>query len=360
MKINPLILALSGVLLFCCSSVYAGSKLGLGVWATYEYIDDNETDEETFGSIKDEALILYADGEAEPGEGNWLFSAELRIGPGSFTDSANNSTGDNIALHKAWVGFRWGDTRTLRIGKSQVPFGWKTVNFWPGDVLLAGYGDQMDVGLKLSDDRSGWRYDLAYYYSDDWGETSTDTVDDNGHWGSSTTFRKVNTLVANVEYDVATDHTLALSTQAGRLQDLTGLSPNNEVTGRHRAWVAYYHGRFGPFYAKMSYIDGERRLPRNHRIANMLADDIKNSRFATEVGYRRDNWFFYIDASWAKPDTSGNSADTVYAMAPGFSYDYGPGWVYVELLTQDGFVDRNGQVGEGDFDALYISLDFYL
>ncbi len=358
---EKLFLFLGWVLLALCSfAAHAESTLGAGVWATYEYIDDNETDEETHGSIKDEALILYADGSAEPDVGNWLYSAELRIGPGSFTDPANNSTGDEISLHKAWLGLRWGESRVLRIGKSQVPFGWKTANFWPGDVLLAGYGDQMDVGVKLSEDRVQWRYDLAYYHSDDWGEDSTDTVDDNGHWGSSTTFRKVNTVVANVEYDLFKKHTLGLSTQVGRLQDLTGLSANKEVTGRHNAWVAYYHGQFGPFYSKLSYIDGERRLPRNHRIANSLAEDIENSRIAAEFGYRRNNWFFYVDTSWANANTKGSNVDTVYAVAPGFSYDYGPGWVYVELLSQNGFVDRNGQVGRGDFDALYISLDFYL
>lgn len=355
----PFILAV-GVLLFGSAFLHAESSLGAGVWATYEYIDDNETDEETYGAIKDEALILYADGKAEPEAGRWFYSAELRIGPGSFTDTANNSTGDQIALHKAWLGFQLTESRSLRIGKSQVPFGWKTVNFWPGDVLLAGYGDQMDVGLKLSEDREGWRYDLAYYHADDWGERSTDTVDDNGHWGSSTTYRKVNTAVVNLEYDLTENHRLALAGQVGRLQDLTGRSANDEVTGRHHAWVLSHYGTYGALYSKLSYIDNTRRLPRNHRIPNGLADDISNRRLAAELGYRRGNWFFYIDASWAEPESSGSTAETVHAIAPGFSYDYGPGWVYVELLTQDGFVDRNGQIGEGDFDALYVSLDFYL
>lgn len=338
----------------------AESNLSVGVWATYELIKDNETDEETHGAIKDEALIIYADGAAEPGEGSWLYSAELRIGPGSFTDPANNSTGDEFTLHKAWVGFKLDEKTTLRVGKSQVPFGWKTVNFWPGDILLAGFGDQMDVGLKLSGDRDNYDFDLAYYHADDWGEDSTDTVDDNGHWGSSTTYRKVQTLVGNALWDVADGQQLGLSVQAGRLQDLTGLSTDNEVDGRHQAWVAYYQATRGPFTAKASYIDMSRDLPDNHVINAGLAETIENQRLVAEFGYRRDNWFFYIDASMAKADTSGSDVDDIYSIAPGFSYDYGPGWIYVELLSQDGFVDRNGQVQEGDFDALYISLDFYL
>jgi hypothetical protein len=72
------------------------------------------------------------------------------------------------------------------------------------------------------------------------------------------------------------------------------------------------------------------------------------------------DWSYYLDVSAADPGTAGNNADTVTAFAPGMRYDYGPGWFYVEYLTQDGFVDANGQVGEGDFDALYVTLDFYL
>ena len=48
------------------------------------------------------------------------------------------------------------------------------------------------------------------------------------------------------------------------------------------------------------------------------------------------------------------------AFAPGMRYDYGPGCIYLEYLTQNGFIDRNGEVGEGDFDAIYLSVDFYL
>ena len=192
------------------------------------------------------------------------------------------------------------------------------------------------------------------------GEKTAQTVDDNGHWGSSTTYRKVQTLVGNALLDVADGQQLGLSVQTGRLQDLTGLSTDNEVDGRHQAWVAYYQATRGPFSAKASFIDMRRELPDNHVTNAGIAETIENQRLVAELGYRRDNWFFYIDASMADADTDGSEVDNIYSVAPGFSYDYGPGWIYVELLSQDGFVDRNGQVQEGDFDALYISLDFYL
>ena len=215
--------------------IAAETSLSAGVWANYRYVNDNERDQATLGDIADEALILYADGQADgEDEGNWSYSAELRIGPGSFTDPANNSTGDSFTLHKAWIGFDLGPG-TLKIGKSQVPFAWKTVNFWPGDGLQAGYGDQMDVGAKWESGGEAIAYQLAYYHADDWGETSTDTVDDNGHWGSSTTYRKVQTVVGNVDVPVLQDHTLSFSVQAGRLQDLS--TATQDVDGTHRAWA---------------------------------------------------------------------------------------------------------------------------
>lgn len=336
------------------STAWAG--LSAGVWMNYQYLYDNASSphKETRGDFGNEALILYADGQAPEGEGNWSYSAELRIGPGSFTDPDNNSTGDSFALHKAWVGWSFGENGLLRIGKSQVPFGWKTVNFWPGDILQAGFGDQMDVGAKFSNQVDALKYDLAYYHADDWGDKSTDTVDDNRHWGSSTTFRKVQTVVGNLEYEFMPGQRIALSAQGGRLQDLTD-SGIGEVDGDHNAVVLWYHGEYGPLYSKLEYIRMQRDLP-----AGVGGARIKNSRIAAEVGYRTGPWFFYLDASMAQPDTAGSTADDVTAFAPGFSYDYGPGWIYVEVLTQNGDVDRNGQVQEGDFDALYISLDFYL
>lgn len=360
-----------GGVLICASALVGGAAqaatnaLSVGVWANFEYKPGDPKDREDGGTLGNEAIILYADGAADEGEGIWSYSAEFRAGPGSFTDKANNSTGDQTALHKAWVGFKFPHWGTLRVGKSQVPFGWKTGNFWPGDLLQAGYGDQMDVGLKLSGERQRWQYDLAYYHADDWGSKSTDTVDDNGHWGSSTTYRKVKTVVGNVGYDIAPGQTVAFSTQYGGLQDLTGLSANEDVDGSHRAWVAYYVGTFDTTTLKASYIDMARELPNNVLVqaagnGTVLARDIRNTRLSAEISHGIGDWLFYLDATRALPNTRGSSASGVNAFAPGIRYDYGPGWIYLEYLNQTGGIDRNGQVSEGDFDAIYVSMDFYL
>lgn len=52
------------------------------------------------------------------------------------------------------------------------------------------------------------------------------------------------------------------------------------------------------------------------------------------------------------------------AFAPGVSYNYGPGWIYAEYLTQSNYLDSNSDVADasGDaskFSALYLTIDYY-
>jgi len=344
------------------TAAHASPNLSGGVWFNYQYAQNDKAQQESWGVIDSEALILYADGNVP--DTPWTYSAETRIGPGSFTDANNNSTGSQFGIHKAWVGYQFEDGPMITIGKSQVPFAWKTYNFWPGDMLLAGYGDQMDVGVKVSQTLGALHYDAALYLADDWS-TSTDTMDDNGHWGSKATYRKVQTFVGNLKYSINDMATVGVSAQSGGLQEL--VSGDGEVSGDHNAAALYYTLNFGGLWAKASYITTERNLPDEVLAAGFGADTIessahntvKNDRYAAEVGLNTGNWSFYADLTYAEPGTDGNNADTVRAFAPGLSYDYGPGWMYLEYLTQDGGVSTNGTASEGNSDALYATIDFY-
>ena len=354
---KPLTFAITLVVpLGISTTAIASPAISGGVWFNYSYAGDSDRDDETFGSIGDEAIILYVDDQLE--ETPWSYSAEARYGPGSFTDRANNTSGDDFSIHKAWVGYEFADEGSLKVGKSQVPFGWKSVNFWPGDALLGGYGDQMDVGLKYTSALDKFDYNLAYYHADDWGKTSTDTLDDNGHWGSSDTYRKVQTVVADAAMNIAPNQQIGASIQAGRLQDLTGIDPDNPVDGDHSAVAVYYKGQFDALGVKGLYVSTERSLPDDYALSVGL-DDISNDRALLELSYAKGDYLFYLDSSFAFPDTDENSASTVAAFTPGVSYNYGPGWIYLEYLSQDVGIDRNGMVTEGNFDAFYATIDFY-
>jgi hypothetical protein len=362
------------------SAALAGPELSAGTWWVYQntlesdFADDQAPssqssafsdglDSETGGSFADPAFILYATDDGS--HGPWHFQSEMRIGTGSFSDAGNNNSGDNFTMHKAWIGYDLNDSTSLKFGKSQVPFGWKTVNFWPGDILQAGYGDQMDIGLKLSGEQDLISYDVAYYHQDDWGETSTDTVDDNGHWGSSTTYRKIKTGVANVDLNFTEGHTVGVSYQVGRMQDLAAATAGDQNdTGEHDALDVHYYMNIGDFVGKYRYIDTERDFSEMNAFlatASAPTDDVvANSRHAVHLGTNlSDQLYVWFEGSSAKTDTTGNNSERIEAYAPGVRYDYGPGWLYLEYLWQNGGINRNGEVYEADFRTVYASFDFY-
>lgn len=347
---NAVILSSSALLMTMAPShSIASPDISGGVWFNYQYQQNDESHKNSWGVIDSEALVIYADGQVA--DTPWSYSAETRFGPGAFTDTENNSTGGQFALHKAWVGYQFDDGPQVLIGKSQVPFAWATYNFWPGDMFLAGYGDQMDVGVKVSQTLDRLHYDAALFLADDWS-TSTDTMDDNGHWGSKATYRKVQTLVGNLSYALNDYVQVGVSAQSGGLQEL--ISGTGEVSGDHSAAALYYTANYYGFWGKVSAITTERNLPEEY-----LDATIENTRYAAELGYSTGNWSFYTDLTYAEPGTEGNDSNTIRAFAPGLSYKYGPGWMYLEYLTQNGYFDRDGQALEGDFDALYATIDFY-
>lgn len=373
------------VLVLLLSGAVSAAELGAGVWWVYQYtLDsdfsgapssafDEDLDAETGGNFANPAFVLY--GNDDDSHGPWHFAAELRIGSGSFTDPSNNDSGDSLAVHQAWIGYDLDETHSLRVGKSQVPFGWKTVNFWPGDLLQGGYGDQMDVGLKLSGERGRVTYDLAYYHQDDWGENSTDTVDDNGHWGSSATYRKIKTGVANLDFRIADGHVAGISYQNGRMQELAtdGANPADpraqNDSGRHDALDMHYYLDVGRFVGKYRYIDTERDFgdmtlfqdycsPANQDCLP-AADRVRTKRHAAHLGWKQNSWYYYLEATTATTDTRNNEAGRVNAYAPGVRYQYGPGWLYLEYLWSNGDIDANGDIYEADFRTVYASFDFY-
>ncbi len=348
---------------------YASTAISGGIWLNQQQTTEStgtntdKRDGQTLGVTNSEALILYIDHQQE--DSAWQLSSEWRTGPGSFSDSANNPTGDTSGFHKLWVGYNFSEDRKLFIGKSAVPFGWGTINFWPGDMALGGYADQMDVGVKFSDKQDAISYDLAWYVSDDFGATSTDTMDDNSHWGSSTTYRKVNTAVANVGYDLSASSTIGFSYQQGELQDLTPTSKDSDSTfGGHNAWDVWYTGTYGNM-GVMAQVMGTQRDGLDKIAAG--ADEVKTLRQALTVSYATGPFNYYVEYTAASTDTKGNKASDMVAFAPGVSYNYGPGWIYAEYLTQSNYLDTNGDVAdmadgkntESKFSALYLTIDYY-
>ena len=338
----------------------ASDAISGGFWLNHAIYDD-DLSEETYGDTNFEALILYIDKTDE--ETGWTFSSEMRYGKGAFTDPDNNNTGSHFGFHKAWVGKEFDSPLGkghLKIGKSAVPFGWGTVNFWPGDELIGGYADQMDVGVKWTGNQGALTYDVAYFHVDDFGN-STETMDDGGHWGSTDTYQKGQTFVGNLAYEFSKGQTVGASYQNGRLRDLSDADDARPFDGNHDAAVVYYLGEFGPWGVKAQYATTYRDLRGVAESAGVLQEEIKNDRKAITLSYALDDFYFYVDYTNTESNTDGiedvvGSADS---FAPGMSYDYGPGWFYVEYVTNDGVIGQDGELQNADQDFWYFTMDYY-
>jgi len=340
----------------------ASDAISGGFWVNHT-IGNDDPDEVTYGDTNFETLIFYID-HTDDATG-WKFSSEVRFGSGAFADPENNNTGGEWGFHKAWIGKDF-EAGSVKIGKSAVPFGFKTINFWPGDELIGGYGDQMDVGVKWSSDVSKFHYDVAYYHVDDFGD-STASMDDGFHWGSKITYQKGQTAVLNGSYEFMEGQEIGVSYQTGKLRDLAG-NDDRPYKGDHSAAVAYYEGTFGALGVKAQYITTERDL--NGLTAASSAagtpyltngDKIKNDRKSVTVSYAMNDFLFYVDYTNAESKTSDykDGVGSTDSWAPGMSYDYGPGWVYVEYLSNDGGVNSDGMITDSNYDAWYFTIDYY-
>lgn len=330
----------------------ASDSISGGFWVNHT-IGNDDLSEATYGDTNYEALVLYIDKTDE--KSGWTFSSEMRYGKGAFTDPANNNTDAHFGFHKAWIGKKFGAGQ-LTIGKSEVPFGWKSVNFWPGDGMMGGYGDQMDVGAKWSAEFGALSYDVAYFHVDDFGN-STESQDDVGHWGSKTTYQKAQTFVGNVAYSVAKDQKVGVSYQNGRLLDLTD-GTARPYNGDHNAAVAYYEGGFGDLGVKAQYMTTYRDL---RGVGGVPQQEVKNDRKAVTVTYTMGDYNFYVDYSNAESKTKDykDGVGSADSYASGVSYNYGPGWFYLEYLSNDGDIDENGLVINKDDDAWFVTMDYY-
>ena len=186
-------------------------------------------------------------------------------------------------------------------------------------------------------------------------------------------YRKVNTAVLNLGYDLSTSQTVGVSYQQGELQETTSVNVGSDDTrdpaddstfGGHNAWDVWYTGTYGNL-GVMAQVMGTQRDGLDN--VGALAEEVKTMRQALTVSYATGPFNYYVEYTGASTDTKGNKASDMVAFAPGVSYNYGPGWIYAEYLTQTNYIDSNGDIGDnGDvantdykFSAMYLTIDYY-
>lgn len=366
------------------SSVMAAleDSVSFGTWFNYTYDNDSEADQDTLGEVDYPSFNIYVN--HHPEDSVWFFDAELRIGSGSFQSFSGDDR--EWGFKELAVGRELNEQWTMTLGKTRVPFGWKTINFWPGARMLSGFDDQMNVGLRLDSETSG-PMDASYMLvkSQNWGSDTTSQDDGTlGHWGFNSaydsdnenddntlagsqlnnTYRKINTLVGDWGY-TAGNTRYALSAQVGQLVD----QGDTDATETHYAATLYTEGSYGAFDLNTKFVHYDQGDPSD------LADEANRSDdpatydtqgqgqiVAISGGYQAGNWYNYVDWNMRMPDEDRASGtdDTMDAVV-GTRYNYGPGWIYTEVLVSNLTEEKDPVMGLEDEtrEVVNLTVDYY-
>jgi len=347
------------------SSVMAAleDSVSFGTWFNYTY-DNSDDHQNTLGEVDYPSFNIYVN--HHPEDSVWFFDAELRIGSGSFQSFSGDDR--EWGFKELAVGRELNEQWTMTLGKTRVPFGWKTINFWPGARMLSGFDDQMNVGLRLDSETAG-PMDASYMLvkSQNWGSDTTSQDDGTlGHWGfnksvdnRNSTYRKINTLVGDWGY-TAGNTRYALSAQVGQLVD----QDDTDATETHYAAALYTEGSYGAFDLNTKFVHYDQGDP------DELAESVSGGETyqtqgqgqiaALSGGYQTGNWYNYVDWNMRMPDEERGTDDTMDAVV-GTRYNYGPGWIYTEVLLSN-LTEEEAPVGgsPNEIDEnLYITVDYY-
>ncbi|MGK0411000.1 MAG: hypothetical protein ACJASB_003189 [Shewanella psychromarinicola] len=75
-------------------------------------------------------------------------------------------------VHHAYMGYQFDEAQSVQVGVTQVPFGllpYAAHSFWFGATYYLGFEDDYDAGIHYKNEKDGWRYDLAYFSNDEYG-----------------------------------------------------------------------------------------------------------------------------------------------------------------------------------------------
>ncbi|MBK1733815.1 hypothetical protein CKO15_00670 [Halorhodospira abdelmalekii] len=372
------------------SALALEESISLGMWANYTYDVDSDASEDRLGDVGLPALILYVNHE----HNEWFFNAETRFGEGSF-QSFSGDDDRYWGFKELAVGRHIGETMTLTVGKTEVPFTYSRFNFWPGERLIRGFGDQYNVGARLDVDPQG-PLDMSFMFikSQNWGSDTTSMDDGAGvgdpglfragavgqHWGSNDTYQKVNTVVGDFGFTAGGFRT-GLSLQAGQLvnQDplvdpvtgevLTGVGEESET---HFAAGLYTEGTvasldLGAQFVAYDQGDVDAFMQEGYDFTTQGSGQaMMLSAGLNDLG----NWYPYADLTWRSPDSDINDVlddfgvgvnfDDTFDLVLGTTYNYGPGWIYAEVLLENLTDEENGLTGNPTADGMEFTQTFSL
>lgn len=311
---------------------------------------------------------LNVDGELS----DIIISAEYRLTP------------NMDSVHHGWLGYRFDDGSTVKVGIHQVPFGllpYAAHNYWFGVPHYAGFSDNHDLGVLYQRSDGALDTHLAFYKNEELGSPSTlnryapDPVFNDAARGNNEDINRANARLAyTLGQGTGCEHELGLSGQYGELYN-----QDTRRRGDHWAAAAHLDSRCGRWNVQLQGIryDYDARNPTGVR-----DDVIQLGAYGTSYGLVAegtltsanlaynfeppfavlDQLICYNDYSRLYKDGRGFRDTEINTLGCGMGV--GPVFTYVDLiLARNMLFFGNGSLAEGGEDRwrsrFNINLGFY-
>jgi hypothetical protein len=226
--------------------------LSIGGAIRFNYVDKGWQPEYPNGFVGLDTVRL----EVKYDDGTRLASAQYRYN--RFPKGQGNYW--QHFLHHGWVGLRFSDRSTLRVGVDKVPFGllpFASNNFYESIAFYTGFEDKYDAGITYASAPGKVEWQLAFYPRDGGSYGGSDNTapasnrysynivrdDDEQGYGTGQRDSERNTLVARLAWhaDGTLKQEFGVSTLTGAIRSAAGKDT------RRNAYALHYRVGAGPF-----------------------------------------------------------------------------------------------------------------
>ncbi len=213
---------------------------------------------------------------------------------------------DIDVIHHAYIGYHINEQNKIQMGVTQVPFGilpYNSHSFWFSANYYLGFEDDYDTGFHWINETGSWRWDLAYFISDEYADgTEFDrysfdiatTADSAYEEAGQVNLRGENTIKSG-EFS----HKVGASLQWQQLEyqgDTAGAGPGDDIEGY--AGAVHWQMDWQQWQTQLQYMHYYYDTPSDKRVAL---------------------------SAFAFPFEIANEADVITAnIAKGFDVDWGP------------------------------------
>lgn len=221
-----------------------GINFGGAVRLNYAWRDYDDTNKDRAGDFELELFRINARGTV----GEVILDAEWR------------RYNDFQAIHHAWVGYEFDDSKHVELGITRVPFGilpYASHSFWFSGAYYMGFEDDYDTGVKFVQEAGDWDFQYAFFKNPEYANDgradrySFDLVtggDQQNAEINQLNFRAARTLSHGE--DSSTE--LGLSLEAGQIYNYT-----TEDTGDRWAVAAHMNGNYGKWNLQLQGLSYE-------------------------------------------------------------------------------------------------------